>query len=51
MAVANAFLFCFAKAAHMVTIEICSYHTVITGRCSMDFIDTSYYCNNKDIRI
>lgn len=39
MTLANALLFCLAKDAHMVTMEICSYHVVITGRCSMAFID------------
>ncbi len=37
MTVANALLLCLAKEAHMVTMETCSYHGVITGRCSMAF--------------
>lgn len=47
MTVANAFLLCLAKAAHMVTMEICSYHAVITGRCSVAFIDISQVSGHK----
>ena len=50
MTVANAFLLRLAKAAHMVTMEICSYHAVITGRCSMAFLDIFQVCEEKDLR-
>lgn len=42
MTVANALLLRLAKEAHMVTMEICSYHAVVTGRCSVAFIDFDF---------
>lgn len=43
--VANALALCLAKRSHMVTMEICSYHAVTSGRCSSL---TSFRCYNSN---